>query len=102
MFVVFPPTGSGPSPGLTAKRVGDAVGAVARAARPSVAVAPLSRSEAAFAGPASAIRALEAAVPRVLRTDRDGTVRAWENEERESGLATERWRDGRWRSVPDK
>jgi len=102
VLVVFPPTGSGPSPGLTAKRVGDAVGAVARAARPSVAVAPLSRSEAAFSGPASAIRALEAAVLRVLRTDRDGTVRVWKDVGRESGLVTERWRDGRWESVPER
>jgi len=99
VLVVFPPTRGGPSPALTARRVGDAVRAVARQARPGVAIAPLSCSEAAFAGPASAMRALESSAAHILRTDRDGTVRVWGDEERETGLATERWRDGRWESV---
>jgi len=100
VLVVLPPTRSGPSPGLTAKRVGDAVGAVAASARPSVAVAPLSRSEAAFAGPAAAMRALESSVARVLRTDRDGTVRVWRDGEGENRLVAERWRDVEWESFP--
>ncbi|MHC5056200.1 MAG: ComEC/Rec2 family competence protein [Planctomycetota bacterium] len=101
VLVVFPPTRSGPSPGLTAKRVADAVGAVARSASPGVTVVPLSRSEAAFAGPAAVVRALGSSGSVVLRTDRDGTVRVRVGEAEDAGLIRERWREGRWERVPD-
>jgi beta-lactamase superfamily II metal-dependent hydrolase len=104
VLVLFPPTRSGPSPSLTAKRVAGAVEAVLRSTSPRVAVAPLSRSEAAFAGSASAMRALASSGARVLRTDRDGTlrVRIGEGEGSASVLVSERWRRDRWEDVTDR
>jgi competence protein ComEC len=102
VLVVFPPTKSGPSPGLTVKRVSGAVEAVARSAHPSVVIVPISTSEANFAGPASVMRALKNSPARVLRTDRDGSVRARTGGPDGAPLVTERWHDGKWESVGGK
>ncbi len=104
VLVLFPPTRSGPSPGLTARRVAGAVEVALRGASARVAVAPLSRSEAAFAGTASAMRTLGSSSVRVLRTDRDGTVRVriGEGEGSSPALISERWRKDRWEDVSDR